>query len=349
MLKIKTFNFLILVVLVLASPAALAEKLEVVTTTTDLASIAEAVGGDAVSVKSICTGKEDPHFLQARPGYILKARDADLWIRIGRELEVGWEGPILEGSRNNRIHIGGPAHLDASRDALILDLPSDKVTRAMGDVHPSGNPHYWLDPWNGRIVSGTIAQKLAELMPEKAADFAAGRDRFRRELDERMFGPALVADVGGEILWGLQLAGELDGYLKERGMEDRLGGWSAAMRPCKGAAIVTYHRSWVYFANRFGLSIAGELEPKPGIPPTAGHLAEIMDRMKSRNVRVVLQENFYSPKAGRSVAERTGAKLVVTANSVGGEAAAKDYLSLMDLIVGRVSEAFGNTEEGPQS
>jgi zinc/manganese transport system substrate-binding protein len=326
-----------------------ADTFKIVTTTTDLAAIARAVGGEMVSVESICTGREDPHFLQARPGYILKARDADLWIRVGRELEIGWEGPILEGSRNSRIRVGGPGHLDASRDALVLDLPSERVTRAMGDVHPSGNPHYWLDPWNGRAVAGTICEKLSVLMPDKAPEFAANLERFRKEIDERMFGSDLVGALGGDALWKLQRSGGIDRYLEENGMTGRLGGWSARMRPFRGAGIVTYHRSWVYFAERFGLEVVAELEPKPGIPPTAGHLAEVVERMKGEGARLILQETYYSAKAARSIAEKTGAEVVITANSVGGDPKAADYLSLMDLIVERVSGALAKDARGSGS
>jgi len=318
---------------------AMAERLKIVTTTSDLAAIARAVVGDKAEVHSICTGKEDPHMLQAKPSVILQARDADLWIRIGLELEIGWEPPILDGSRNNRIRVGARGHLDASENALILDVPQTTITRAMGDVHPMGNPHYWLDPLNGRRIAGAIAERLAQLRPEAAASFRANASAFQQALDERMFGVELVRSVGAGALWAKTQDGTLTAFLEEPANKGKVGGWVAAMLPLRGQKIVTYHRSWAYFANRFGLSVAGELEPKPGVPPTAAHLAELADSAKAEGVKIILQEPFYSPKAANQLAGKIGAKVVVVANSVGGQPEATDYLALMDLIVGRVSEA----------
>ncbi len=316
---------------------AMAERLKIVTTTSDLASIAKAVAGDKADVRGICTGKEDPHMLQAKPSVILQARDADLWIRIGLELEIGWEQPILDGSRNNRIRVGAPGHLDVSESALILDVPQAPITRAMGDVHPMGNPHYWLDPLNGRRIAGAIAERLAQLRPEDAAAFRANAAAFQKALDERMFGVELVKAVGAEALWTKTQDGTLAAFLDEPANKTKAGGWVAALHPLRGRKIVTYHRSWVYFANRFGLTIVGELEPKPGVPPTAAHLAELAAAAKAEGVKLILQEPFYSTKAANQLAAKTGARVVVVANAVGGEPAASDYPALMDLIVQRLS------------
>ena len=312
--------------------------IRIVTTTSDLASIAREVAGDLADVQALCTGKEDPHFVQARPGLILAARKADLWIRIGMDLEIGWEGPVLDGSHNPAIREGQRGHLDASADVLRLEVPTQKVSREFGDVHPQGNPHYWLDPYNGRVVARTIADRLAVLFPAKAAQFQANLQRFQRALDERMFGQDLVGQVDPNDLWHHQIDGTLDTFLPDKGKAQALGGWVAAMRPLRGQKIVTYHRSWVYFAHRFGLEVAAELEPKPGIPPSAGHLAKVTDLVRQLQIKQILQEPFYSPKAGRRVAEQTGANLVIVANSVGGEKEATDYLALMDLIVRRITE-----------
>lgn len=316
-----------------------AKVLQVVATTSDLAAIAKAVAGDKAVVHSICTGKEDPHMLQAKPGFILKARDADLWIRIGLELEIGWEGPILDGSRNPRIREGTRGHLDASEGVQILDIPTVRVTRAMGDVHPQGNPHYWLDPLNGRRLAGLIAERLAELVPEDAAYFRRQALAFQNALDEQMFGPALLKATPADKLWAMTADGSLAAFLADSANRGKAGGWLAAMQPLRGQAIVTYHRSWIYFAQRFGLTIAGELEPKPGVPPSAAHLAQIMDTIKGAQVRLILQEPFYSRKAADKVAGQSGIRVVVVANTVGGEAAAADYLALMDLIVQRLTGA----------
>jgi len=323
---------------VLGALASGAAPLRIVTTTSDLAAIASAVAGGGAETHSLCSGREDPHVLQARPGMILRARDADLWIRVGLELEIGWEPAVLDGARNARIRPGARGHLDLSEVALILDVPEGPVTRAMGDVHPMGNPHYWLDPLNGRRMAAAIAERIAELRPDLADAVRANAAAFQRALDERMFGPRMVEAVGGDALWSRALDGTLDAFLDEPSQRDKLGGWVAAMRPWRGAAIVTYHRSWIYFARRFGISVIGELEPKPGVPPTAAHLAALEKRARAAGVRIVLQEPFYSPKAARRLAERIGGRVVTVAGSVGGEREATDYLALLDLIVRRITE-----------
>ena len=320
--------------------SAAADPLNILTTTTDLAAIAGAVAGDHATVKSICSGREDPHFLQARPSYIIMARNADLWIRIGMELEIGWEDPILDGARNRTIRVGGRAHLDASERVRRLGVPSARITRAMGDVHPQGNPHYWLDPLNGRIMAKTIAVRLEQLFPEYSEDFRANLKAFQRKIDVHMFGPALVDAVGGAKLWTLELRGELDGFVTARRLEGRLGGWKARMQPFAGEKIITYHQSWDYFAARFGLQIADQLEPKPGIPPSPGHVLAIIRTVKAQAITTLLMEPFYSPKAPDLIAEKTGIRVVVSANTVGGEPAATDYVSMIGNIVDKLYAAF---------
>jgi len=315
-----------------------ADRLRIVTTTSDLAAIARAVAGDAADVRSVCTGREDPHFIAAKPSFIMQARDADLWIRIGLELEIGWEQPILDGSRNTRIRVGGKGHLDASEGLLLLDVPQTAVTRAMGDVHPMGNPHYWLDPLNGRRIAGVIAQRLAQLAPDRAAVFARNAAAFQQALDERMFGAALVKAVGAETLWTQAQDGTLAAFLATGEGGAQAAGWVKAMQPLRDQKIVTYHKSWIYFAHRFGLSVVAELEPKPGVPPTAAHLEEVAEIARADGAKIILQEPFYSDKAARRVAAQTGARVVVVANAVGGQPEATDYLALMDLIVRRLTE-----------
>lgn len=316
------------------------EVLNVVTTTSDLASIAQAVAGEHAVVTSICGGREDPHFMQAKPSYIVAARRADLWIRVGMELEIGWEGPVLNGARNARIRVGAPGHLDASESVIRLDVPSTRVTRAMGDVHPAGNPHYWLDPLNGRIVAKSIADRLIQLAPEHTDAFESNLGRFEKQLDAKMFGQALCHRIGGRTLWALQLNGKLGDYLKVNSLEDELGGWLGGMLPFQGQKIVTHHRSWLYFAERFGLEVAMELEAKPGIPPSAKHLGTVVDRVRAERIKVILTEPFYGRKAADIVAGKTGTTVVVCANAVAGQDEATDYLQLLDLIVSRLSDAM---------
>ncbi len=322
-----------------AVPARGSDKLRVVTTTTDLAAIARAVGGDKVEVTAIATGYEDPHFISAKPSYMMAARKADLWIRVGLELEIGYEGLILDGSRNGKIRVGTQGHVDASEGVLRLEVPTQKIDRSMGDIHPLGNPHYWIDPLNGRIVAKNIGKRLERLAPEHADYFKERTASFQRELDERMFGRELVARVGGGKIWALVLKRKLDKKLEEPG-QPALGGWLATMKPHVGQKIVTYHRSWSYFAHRFGLVVTDELEPKPGIPPSPGHVADVVRRVKAEGVKVLLMEPFYSRKAPELVAAETGISVVECANSVGGQPEATDYLAMIDNIVNRVSTAL---------
>ena len=322
-----------------------AEPLKIVTSTTDLAAIAKAVAGRHGLVGSICSGEEDPHFIQAKPSHMVMVRDADLWIRVGMDLEIGWEGPVLDGARNTDIRVGGPKHLDASEKVMRLEVPAGRVTRAMGDVHPQGNPHYWLDPLNARIVAKSIANRLCNIEPQFAGDFRKNLVIFRESLDRRMFGKKLVAKYGGARLWSLLLKGKLNHFLKglskDGGPEDEIpGGWLGRMNPFRGQKIVVYHGSWIYFTNRFHLVVIAALEPKPGIPPSPSHLARVIETMKAERVKAIVMEPYYNRKPADLVASRTGAKVVICPISVGGAPGIKDYLTLMDNMVDQISEAL---------
>ena len=269
---------LVLLALILLFPLAplSAKKLRLVTTTTDIASIAESVGGEFVSVHSIANGKQDPHFIEARPSYMIQLRKADLFIRIGLELERGWEKLVLEGSRNGKIQIGAPGHLDLSATIDKLEVPTGIIDRSLGDVHPLGNPHYWLDPYNGRKMAVSIARKLAEMDRDHAAEYRANADALIRDIDVAMFGAKALEEGDPEDLWPAQLRGE---------MVPGGAGWYSMLAPFRGVKLVTYHRSWTYFLRRFGLESVGELEAKPGISPSPGHLRELIAAMKGQNTR----------------------------------------------------------------
>src|SRR5258706_573746 len=216
-----------------SSPQSRADsKLHIMTATTDLASLAQEVGGDRVDVESIARGYQDPHFVEAKPSFLLKLRHADLLIVVGLELEIGWLPPLISQSTNPKIQVGAPGYFDASRFAKILEIPTGQVTRAEGDVHPLGNPHYWLDPENGLRIAKGIQNKLSGMRPGDAAHFAQRYDSFAQRLKQ--------ADEK----------------------------WLAEMKPYAGRKIVTYHRSWPYFAEHFHLDVLGSLEPGAGIPPS---------------------------------------------------------------------------------
>jgi len=324
--------------LALATLGVRAGTLRVVTTTTDLKSLVELAGGDRVQATAIAQGNQDPHHIEAKPSYILQARRADLWVRAGLDLEVGWEPIILEGSRNRRIQIGTTGHLDASEGIDPLEAVGGLAHPLAGDIHPRGNPHYWVDPWNGRLMAASIAARLSKLAPGDAAYFADRLKAIQERLDEAMFGSDAVAKLGGEKLWDAQQSGQIEALLAEQKLP--LGGWAGKMRPFRGAKIITYHRSWIYFARRFGLEIAAELEPKPGVPPSPAHLRDVIAKIQAHKVRALLVEPFYDRRAPDLVAERTGIKVLVVTLSVGGQEGVNDYFALITTIVDRLSAAL---------
>lgn len=289
-----------------AAPARAQSPLNVVTTTEDLAAIAREVGGDKITVESIARGYQDPHFVEAKPSFILKLQKADLLIAVGRELEVGWLPPLVQQSRNRKIQPGADGYLDASTRARILDVPTGQITRAMGDVHPQGNPHYWLDPENGLTIAANI------------------RDAFsRNDPANRSFYESRYAAFQG------QLQGRLAGW-KKRAADLKLGGMKVA----------TYHRSWPYFAQAFGLQVLDYVEPRPGVPPAPKHVQEMTELMKAQGARLLIVEPYFDPKLPRRIAQNAGATLVVLPPSVGAVPAAKDYFSLFDAQLDLIQRAL---------
>jgi ABC-type Zn uptake system ZnuABC Zn-binding protein ZnuA len=281
--------------------------LNVVTTTEDLAAIAREVGGDKIKVESLSRGYQDPHFVEAKPSFVIKIHSADLLIAVGRELEIGWLPPLVNQARNPKVQPGGPGYLDASAGVKILEIPTGQLTRAMGDVHPQGNPHYWLDPDNGLIIAKAIQAKLSALSPADTAAFAQNEAAFAKRLAEA----------------------------QKR--------WDAQMAPYKGARIVTYHRSWPNFVDRFGLDVIGYVEPRPGIPPSPSHTLDLINDMKAKSVKIILVEPYFDLKTPNSVARETGAKVLVMAPSVGAEKEITDYVSLFDYDVKLLAAALKET------
>ncbi len=280
-------------------------QLRVVTSTEDLASITREVGGDRVDVVALARGYQDPHFVDPKPSFILAVNRADLYIAVGRDLELGWLPPLLTSSRNARVQPGASGYLDASRNVRILEIPTVQITRAMGDVHPLGNPHYWLDPGNGRLIAQAVRDRLSEIAAADTAYFAERYDDFDRRL---------------------------------AAAEER---WDATMAPYKGAELVTYHRSWPNFMERFGLEVIGYVEPRPGIPPSPLHIIELIGEMKSGAVRLIVVEPYFSLRTPRSIANQVeGGEVLVLAPSVGGVDEATDYIQLFDYNVNLLAGAL---------
>lgn len=276
-------------------------KLKVVTTSTDIAAIASAVAGGRASVESLAPGTADLHFVEAKPSMIKRATDADLLIVVGAELEIGWMPSLQQAARNDKILSGSPGYLDLSQAVDLTDVPSGPVTRAMGDVHPYGNPHYQLDPQNGLSMARAIAARLSELDAAGAPDYAAGLDAFEKQLSVKM------------------------------------AQWQARMAPLKGKAAISYHKSFDYLARAFGFRLVGEVEPKPGIAPTAAHLAELVETIKARNVGLLLAEPYRETRSGEFLMEKTGIRVAVVPTSVGAQPGVNSYFDLFDRITATIA------------
>ncbi|MBN2135841.1 MAG: metal ABC transporter substrate-binding protein [Acidobacteria bacterium] len=320
----------ILLIIFTAFSLLISADIDIVTTTSDLAAIASEIGGDKVKVQHIAMGYEDPHHLLAKPSYILKANKADIWIRIGMELEIGWEPNILSGARNSDILVGSMGFLDVSDRIRKLDVPL-VADRSMGDVHPEGNPHYWLDPMNGRIIAEEIAEKLSKLYPEYADYFDHNFKEFITRLDIRMFGEEAVKKIGGKLLWKASEDGTLKRLLVENNLKP--AGWYGRMLPYQGLKYIAYHSTWVYFNRRFRVETAEYIEPKPGLSPTPSHLASLVKLIGSEKITLLIQSVHYSTKASEYLHAKTGLKVMEVASSVGGKPEIKDYFSLIDGLV----------------
>jgi len=291
-----------------APPAGAENKLNIITATTDLAALAQEIGGDKVDAESIARGYQDPHFVEAKPSFLLKLRHADLLIVVGLELEIGWLPPLISQSTNPKIQVGAPGYFDASRFARILEIPTGVVTRAEGDVHPLGNPHYWLDPDNGLRIAKGIQTKLSEMRPNDATYFAQRYDSFEQRLKQA---------------------------------EQK---WLAEMKPYAGRKVVTYHRSWPNFSEHFGLDVVGYVEPRPGIPPSPQHTVELIGMMRRDSVKIIVVEPYFDLKTPNAIARDTGAQVVVLMPSVGGEKEITDYFKLFDYDIAKLKQAFDATK-----
>ncbi len=270
-------------------------KLKVATSITDLASIASYIGGDRVETFSIARGNDDPHSVEVLPSYMVKVSRADLYLKVGLGLDQ-WANLIVDGSRNAKLKI-----IDCSQQVNVLEKPTGRVSAELGDVHPEGNPHYWLDPEAGLAAARVIAKALSDVDADGASLYAQNLDRFTTEVTERLAG------------WKKQITG--------------------------GTPIVTYHKSWAYLASAFGLQIVGSVEPYPGVPPTADHLKDLVETIKSRSVKVVLQEPYFPEDAGNFLTRETGVKVLTIWPSCKGTTAG-DYLNHIGEIVSQVSEAI---------
>jgi zinc/manganese transport system substrate-binding protein len=281
-----------------------AAQIRVVATTPDLASVAREIGGDKVSVVALAKPTEDPHYVDAKPSHIVTLNRADALIEGGAELELGWLPPLLENSRNSKISAGAPGRIVASDGVKMLEIPTS-FDRSKGDVHSLGNPHFMIDPVTVRIIARNIANHLTQIDPKNAATYNGNLTRFNTKLD------AKYAD------------------------------WQKQLAPFRGARIVTYHKDFVYLAERFGLTIVDELEPKPGIAPSPAHLAQVIGKMKATNAKVILVQPFQNRKTAETVARQTGATVLDVPQQPGAAPNTTTYFDMMDNLVHTLAGGLG--------
>jgi zinc/manganese transport system substrate-binding protein len=281
-----------------------AGKVNVITATQDLAAIGAEIGGDRITIESIAKGYQDPHFVEPKPSFLLKLQKADLLVVVGLQLEIGWLPPLITQSGNSKIQSGNAGYMDMSQYCEILEIPTTQVTRAMGDVHPLGNPHYWLNPENGRRIAKAYQTKLSEMRPADAAYFAQRYADFDKRLTES------------------------------------IKRWDAQMAPYRGRKVVTYHRSWPNFCEHFGLNVVDYVEPKPGIPPTPSHTLEVINTMKREGIKLILVEPYFDLRTPNSIAQAVGGQVLVLLPSVGGVKEVNDYFQLFDYDIKLLTEAF---------
>lgn len=270
-----------------------AGPIKVVTTTTDLKSITEWVGGNKVSVSSIATGYQNPHFVDPKPSYIISLSNANLFVTVGLDLETGWSPQLLSSSRNQKIQKGAPGYVDASEGVGLLQVPSS-LNRGEGDIHIYGNPHYWLDPLNGKVIARNIANGLERIDPSNKAYYEANLQIFFNKVNEK------------------------------------LAAWAALMAPYKGSKIIAYHNEWCYFEKRFGLEIVDFMEPKPGIPPSPSQLVKVIKEVSANHIKVIISSPYFTTSSSDVVAKQTGVKELTLATSVNAFDQIHDYFDLFD-------------------
>src|SRR5258706_2113539 len=280
-----------------------AGTIKVVTTIPDLKSITELIGGNKVSVMSIASGYQNPHFVDPKRSYIINLSNADLFVTVGLDLETGWSPKLLTSSRNNKIQRGAAGYVDASAGVTLYQVPSS-ANRAEGDIHIYGNPHYWLDPMNGKVIARNIADGLERVDPANKATYESNLQAFNNKIDAKM---------------------------KE---------WQIKMAAFKGSKIIAYHNEWVYFETRFGLQVVDFMEPKPGIPPTPSQIVKVIREIKDNKIKVIISSPYFTTSSSDVVAKQTGVKVLTLATSVGGFDSIKNYFDLFDYNINQLTSSL---------
>jgi ABC-type Zn uptake system ZnuABC Zn-binding protein ZnuA len=325
-------------VLLIASVPPADATVRVITTLQDYAAIARDVGGDRVEARAIVAGNADAHFIKPKPSYALMLKDADLFVSTGLDLEL-WAPVLVNKAGNRNIVDGAPGYVAAAHGVELLDVPKS-LDRSGGDIHIYGNPHIQTSPLNAVIIARNIATGLCRVDPAGCETYRTNAAVFHDRIARRLYGDDLVDQLGADALDPLARQGRLIPFLQQQGLLGRLGGWLADAEPLRGARIICYHKNWIYFTTLFGLDVVDYVEPKPGIPPTARHVANLIELIKSQHIKVLLAADYFEESKPRLIAERTGIVPVIVPTSVGGESGVDTYFDLVDVWITRMVDAF---------
>jgi zinc/manganese transport system substrate-binding protein len=333
-----------LVALALASTGFSADKkLQVVCTLPTLKALTEEVGGDRVEVIALAKGDQDPHFVTPTPILMKRTREANLFIENGFSLEL-WADEVVNGSGNSRIYRGTTGRIIAGNGISALEVPS-VVSREMGDIHPQGNPHVWLDPLLAKVEAGNICEALKGADSAGAAYYESRKTDFFNRIDKAMFGPELLKLLGIQKLTRLAWSGQLWSFLDANNiggqpLSAKAGGWLKAAEALRGKKAFEFHKVWVYFARVFGMQLAGTIEERPGIPPGPQHVRGVVDRIKGEAIPLIMVDNFYDPSLPNRIAQQAGSKVVILPNQVEGEPSIKTYFDLIDHLLRTMTAAL---------
>lgn len=332
-LTIMKYAFALVLAVSGATPAAGQEsdKPQIMVTLPVFRSLAEELGDGDFGITALARPDQDPHFVSPTPTLMKRLREAVIFIENGMQLEL-WADEVANGSGNPKVVRGGAGRIVASTGIPREEIPR-VVSRTEGDIHPEGNPHVWLDPLRAKLMAENVAAGLKSAVPERAVAIDARLKAFATRIDEALFGPELVKQVGSRVLLRRAQDGTLFSWLEEKRLSDRLGGWLKRAQPLRGQRVVEFHKTWIYFAKLFGFEIVGSVQPKPGIEPTARHLAGLTETMRGAGVRILIVDDFYDPSYARALAERTDARVaIVPSQPAGGQS----YFRFMDGLIDRL-------------
>lgn len=341
---LRTFSVALLGLLLMGHLAQAQEKkVQVVCTLPTLRALTAEVGGDRVDVIALARGDQDPHFVTPTPVLMQRTRTANLFIENGFSLEL-WADQVVNGAGNPKIFRGTPGRIVAGNGIVALEVPT-VLTRELGDIHPQGNPHVWLDPLLAKAQAANIAEALKSADPSGASYYESRKNDFFKRLDNAMFGPELLKLVGIQKLTRLAWSGQLHPFLENtkiggQPLGAKAGGWLKAAEPLRGVKAFEFHKVWVYFARVFGIQLVGTIEERPGIPPGPQHVIQVIEKIRAEKIPLILVDNFYDPSLPNRIAQQTGAKVVLLPNQVEGEPGIKSYFDLIDHVISKMTAAL---------